>query len=206
MCIGNRVKKAKKLVETGRLGSAARVLAGDSKIIEVDDGVVQALRQLHPAGEVDPFGDTVGPSQGRAPGNDDIKAGICAFKPDTAPGISGWTVPLLRLAARSSRFVDFLTALTAGISANTAPGSSLLCASRLTPLTKATGGIRPIAVGELFYRLVAKVLQKHVFKTDFLAQYQLGVGSKGGVEPIVRGSGTGARGHTGSSILSCRQP
>ena len=66
------------------------------------------------------MGDTaVGPSQDRASNDDDLKGGIAAFKADTAPGISGWTVAFLRLASRSPKFLDFLTSLTAGISANT---------------------------------------------------------------------------------------
>ena len=158
----------------------------EAKVAEVDEDVIKTLRSLHPSGEPRPFGDSLGPSQGRAPKDDDLKAGIAAFNHDTAPGISGWTVPFLRRASRSPRFLSFLTALTAGISANIAPGAGMLRVSRLTPLTKPNGGIRPIAVGELFYRLATKVLQKHCFKPDFLEKYQLGVGTKGGVEPIVR--------------------
>lgn len=173
-------KKVTKLVETGRLRSAARVLASEAKIAEVDAHVADTLRALHPPGEDNPFGTTVGPSQDRAPNEEDISAGILSFKPDTSPGISGWTVPLLRLASRSLSFVRFLTALTAGISSNTAPGCSMLAVSRLTPLLKAQGGIRPIAVGELFYRLATKVLLKRAFKEDSQTSSSWALGAREG--------------------------
>ncbi len=62
----------------------------------------------------------------------------------------------------------------------------MLCTSRVTPLLKKDGGIRPIACGELLYRLATKVLLRKAFRSDYLEPFQLGVGSKGGVEPVVR--------------------
>jgi hypothetical protein len=85
-----------------------------------------------------------------------VSAGIRAFAPDTAPGPSGWTVKLLQQAATSPDFLLFLHDLTKRISAGTCVGQTLLCAARLTPLLKPDGGIRPIAVGEIFYRLAMK--------------------------------------------------
>ncbi|TIA94353.1 hypothetical protein E3P96_04148, partial [Wallemia ichthyophaga] len=64
----------------------------------------------------------------------------------------------------------------------------MLCASRLIPLAKSDGGVRPIAVGEIFYRLVMKVVMRTYFKPSCLHPYQLGVGTSGGVEPIVLAS------------------
>jgi len=61
----------------------------------------------------------------------------------------------------------------------------MLCTSRLTPLLKKDGAIRPIACGELFYGLATKVLLRKAFRSDYLEPFQLGVGSKGGVEPVV---------------------
>jgi len=63
----------------------------------------------------------------------------------------------------------------------------LLLASRLVALSKPDGKYRPIAVGELFYRLagviaVRKVTQDAAF---LLAPYQLGVGVASCAERIV---------------------
>lgn len=51
----------------------------------------------------------------------------------------------------------FLTSLAGMIGKGTAPGQSMLCASRLTPLDKKDEGSRPIAVGDLIYRLCTDI-------------------------------------------------
>ena len=107
--------------------------------------IEEQLRALHPVGEPRPLFDAVGPSQGRAPKEDEDQGGINVFERNTAPGISGWTVNFIRLASRSPRFLDFLTSLTAGISVGAARGASMLCVSCFTPLAnrKADGRMAP---------------------------------------------------------------
>jgi len=158
----------------------------ETKVAEVSEEVVEGLRAKHPAGEARPFGPTVGPAPGTAVTAEEVSAGLDSFKRFTAAGISGWTVPMLRLAAQSPKVAEFLLVVTRMVGAGTCPGASMLCASRLTPLLKRDGGLRPIAVGELIYRLSTKVLLRHHFKADSLLPTQFGVGSKGGVEPITR--------------------
>lgn len=175
-----------KLVEAGRLSSAARSLVGQAKIADVTPEVIRDLKEKHPRGPTDPFPRAPGPLPAKAPDLDDINNALRRFASDTAPGISGWTVPILRQAIKLPNFARFVVSLTASMAKGTAPGSSMLCTSRLTPLLKPDGGVRPIAVGELFYRLSTKAILKTAFKPDFLLPNQLGVGSKGGVEPIVR--------------------
>jgi len=179
-------RHTERLVEAGPLSSAARTLTGESKVADLTPDVIRALKDKHPDGPASPFPSSPGPSPPRCPSEDALLNALGGFASDTAPGISGWTAPLLRQAIRVPAFAKFLSSLTAGISNGTAPGQSMLCTSRLTPLLKREGGIRPIAVGELFYRLCTKALLKSAFKPDFLLPCQLGVGSKGGVEPINR--------------------
>ena len=54
---------------------------------------------------------------------------------------------------------------------------AFLCAARLVALRKPLGGIRPIAVGEVFRRLVGKVLlrRNHTDIVKALAPMQVGV-------------------------------
>lgn len=61
----------------------------------------------------------------------------------------------------------------------------MLRTSRLIPLKRADGSVRPIDVGELIYRLCAKALIAANFQLDFLLPFQLGVKPPGVVEPIV---------------------
>jgi len=183
-----------RLVEAGRLSSAARSLVGQAKIADTTPQVIADLEAKHPAGQLHPFGLATGPLPSKAPDLEDINLSLKRFASDTAPGVSGWTVPLLRQAIKLPQFGRFMVSLTASMAKGTAPGAAMLCTSRLTPLLKPDGGIRPIAVGELFYRLATKAILKAAFKKDFLLPNQLGVGSKGGVEPIVRAVERGLEG------------
>ena len=175
-----------KLVEAGRLSSAARSLVGQAKVAEGTAEVIEQLQAKHPKGPTDPFGTALGPLPSKSPDLSDLTNGLKRMAADTAPGISGWTVPLLRQAMKLPTFARFMVSLTAAMAKGTAPGADMLCTARLTPLLKPDGGLRPIAVGELFYRVATKTILNTAFKSDFLLPNQLGVGSKGGVEPIIR--------------------
>jgi len=88
-------------------------------------------------------------------------------------------VPLLRLAAPAEGFIAFLTALSNHI----LDVSSYHFTAH--SLAKPDGGIRPIAVGELLYRLSMKAIARRTHKPDCLLPNQFGVGSRGGVEPLI---------------------
>ncbi len=92
---------ASRMVESGRLSLAASVLGGESKVADITEETLAALDSKHPVGETSPFGPTIGPTQGLAPNRGDIQTALESFRTDVAPGIPGWTVPLLRLASRS---------------------------------------------------------------------------------------------------------
>ncbi|KAE8240541.1 hypothetical protein A4X13_0g7744 [Tilletia indica] len=62
----------------------------------------------------------------------------------------------------------------------------MLCAARLTPLHKSDGGVRPITVDELIYRLCAKIILRSIPQHGALLPGQFGVGSSGATEPIIR--------------------
>ncbi len=163
---GNTVASIGKLVTEGRLGIAANLVRGDAKVLDMDNALLASLKAKHPPGVAKPFGPTAGPIPGLSPSEDDILTAIHSFKPYTAPGFSGWTVPLLKIAIKGPKVVAMLTCLTGMIGQGTAPGRSMLAASRLTLLEKKDGGHRPIAVGDLIYRLCTKVLLRHHFKAD----------------------------------------
>jgi hypothetical protein len=160
-CTIPRITTATKDVEKGRLGSAARRLVGTAAVAIVDNDVVAALRDKHPAWAADPFGPTEGPSSGDIPSEEEILAAFKTIKPDTSPGLSGWTHHLLAAALRVPAFLKALHPLTGLIVAGTAPGPTLPCPSRLTPLRESDGGLRPIAVGDVIYRLVTKAIIRH---------------------------------------------
>jgi hypothetical protein len=178
-------RRAQRLVERGYLGRAARALVDPTSLARNSAKVLARLKEKHPAGQQRPFTSNASPRAGPRPTAEDIHQALATFATDTAAGLSGWSVPLLREACKRKQVVEFLVQLCKQVQNGTAPGNQLLTASRLVALDKEDGGVRPIAVGELIYRLVAKVLLRKLFATDQLAPFQLGVQSPGGVEPII---------------------
>jgi hypothetical protein len=65
--------------------------------------------------------------------------------------------------------------------------AEFVASAPLTPLLKPDGGIRPIAVGTIWRRLVSKVAMKGVGKdmAKYLNDFQFGVGISGGAEAIL---------------------
>ncbi|KAK2402696.1 hypothetical protein QL285_052193 [Trifolium repens] len=65
--------------------------------------------------------------------------------------------------------------------------SKFVASAPLTPLLKPDGGIRPIAVGTIWRRLVSKVAMKGVSKdiAKYLNDFQFGIGISGGAEAIL---------------------
>lgn len=181
-------------VQSGLISRASRILTEDASVATIDDEVTQAMQNKHPRGPVEPFGQGNGPPSGTAPNEEALKQAFRTFKPDTAPGITGWTQPLLRLAFAREPVVRLLLNITIQIFQGSCPCQDILCSSRLIALRKNDGGLRPIAVGDIIYRLSMKTILKHT--PINLLPYQFGVKTPGGVEPIVeavnraRNSGT----------------
>jgi hypothetical protein len=93
------------------------------------------------------------------------------------------------------RFRDFLVLYAKQVAQGIAPGRELMLACRGTPMDKdGKGGVRPIAVGDLIYNIVAKSLLRLYSRPDCLLPYQLGVRSPGGIEPVVRAVERGLEG------------
>ena len=179
-------KMASRMVESGRLSSAARVSGGESKVADITEETLAALgvktpcwRNL-PLRSDDRANTRLGPQPRRHPNRARIvqnRRRSRYLRLDCPPPATCFSLPRIPRIPHPPHRVG---------QRGTAPGRSMLCTSRLTPLAKADGGIRPIACGELIYRLITKTLLRKAFKPDFLEEYQLGVSSKGGVEPIVR--------------------
>lgn len=180
--------RAALLVEQGRLGTAARVLSGDSKVRGATDAVINILHTKHPQGPTLPFGNGQGPPTRLQIDEEHLQAALGSFSIDTSPGISGWTVPLLRKAAEAPAVRSLLLLIARGMLQGSMVGEQMLCAARLTPLAKGDTDIRPIAVGDLIHRACAKTILKAAQGSvrEALLPLQLGVGSKGGVEPALR--------------------
>lgn len=180
-------KRAARLLEKGYLGRAAKALVNPAPLALDSEENREILRSKHPIGARDPFQGRTRPRPGQPVTQEAILEAISSINKEKAPGLSGWTRPLLDLAIGqpSSPIVAFLRLLADMIRQGTAPGVSLLCASRLIGLEKPNGDLRPIAIGDLVYRVAMKAILIGSYKQGMLLPNQLGVSSPGGVEPAL---------------------
>ncbi len=179
------VKQAIKHLENGYLGKAAKALYDTAPIAPDTAENREILRQKHPIGLPNPFRTKARPAAGQPITIEAIESALTSIGKEKAPGLSGWTRPLLDLAIRENTTLSFLRLLADMIRQGTAPGSDLLCAARLIGLEKADGGIRPIAIGDIVYRTVMKAILISLFTKNMLLPNQLGVNNPGGVEPAI---------------------
>ena len=181
--------RAKRLVEYGRVGSACRALSDNNKVAKPTPDVVAKLKSKHPTGEASPYRTVyrhLAGCESNAVEQRLLADIIHRLPTDLGTGISGWPVPLLKLSAKSKPFLDFMEQLCGALQSGRAAGRELLCTSRLTALRKEGDDVRPIAAGEIIYRVCAMAILAANPATDALAPFQFGVGSKGGTEPVIR--------------------
>jgi hypothetical protein len=183
--------KVTKLLQRGMVRKAALLLKRGGGVARVTPEVIQAMQAKHPPGVQQPFGDRIGnaPPVLAETSWEALDQAVQDLDLQSSAGISGWTPRLLQMCygntADNTPLRQCLHMLMQQMLAGDAPGASMLCTSRLTPLQQDPDKIRPVACGELFYRLLTRVLLRLVPHTQALLPIQLGVGSPGGVEPII---------------------
>ncbi len=176
-------------IEKGNITRASRILDEDVSQAPRTAETVEKLRELHPSGPNRPFDIVNGPVPhcGISLEYQQLETALKTFAADTAAGISGWTLSLIHdVFLPDSQFSKFIIRLSRQIAQGSAPGRQFVCASRLLANLKKSGGIRPLPVPEMFYRWPAKGLLAKGFAPGSLLPCQFGVGSSGGVEPILR--------------------
>ena len=182
--------KVANMIKMGHVSRAAKVVTGAAGVATATPEVLEQLRAKHPQGIPNPFGARAGtmphPFQDTEVATLDQL--VTTLNMETSPGISGWTPQLLRLAygtpERDTPFRRCLFKIGRQMLAGSAPGAAMLTTSRLTPLQQGAK-IRPVACGELFYRLLTRFILRVQGTDRSLLPVQLGVGTPGGVEPLV---------------------
>jgi len=190
-----RFRAAKRLISKLVPSRAIKALLRQP-LADIRDPTVQAtLRSLHPprkpGNDPEPLFDPDDAPEPICITPQDIERMIKSFPRNSAPGPSGWTFEMIRDACANDElnkalFARLFTRIANGdIPAALTP---YLLVAELIPACKAQGkGVRPIAIGEAFYRavcshvvaLVAPAVSKQ------LLPLQLGVAVKAGAEVAV---------------------
>jgi hypothetical protein len=182
-------------IEEGDVRGAVRLTASNDTLAAYDDDTVAALRQLHPSRTTE-TSDLPHPPVYNVPAltlsENDIAAAIKSFLAGSAGGLDGlrpqhlkdMTGPITGIAGQ--RLIVSLTEFSNMCLAGQVPPAirPILYGASLCALTKKGGGVRPIAVGSTFRRLVAKAACRTV-KDEVvvkLAPAQLGFGIQQGAE------------------------
>lgn len=207
-----KVRRAVSLVRQGYPGRAVRALT-QGGIADPTPATLETLRRLHPPAPQQPIPPlpavipaltVIDPADFRS----FVKRRICN---GSAPGISGWTGDLIHMLCDDEvclqGFVDMCTTIAHGLP--TAHAKLHLRSSILMPLTKPGGGIRPIAIGEVFYRLAALYCYDQVDLQAAFPDIQFGCGKPGGPETahhILQSAMTTSRPHDSAPASSMPPP
>ena len=182
------------LVEEGQFTKAVQAL-DSAGMHRLDREVLEKLRAKHPPGEHLPActGEFHESLQFDV---DDVKKAVASFRSGTAPGGSRFRASYIHDALTvpagdaEERLSGALTGVVNLLARGEAPRSSAvwIAGAPLYPLRKKDGGVRPVAVGEVLRRLVAKCFcakLKGRSEKLFVKVGQVGVGVKGGSEAAV---------------------
>ena len=173
----------------GKVGAAARLLENTLGIAEVNEETIEKLEDLHPHEDEHQWplprrGRNGQPAAPLTIPESRIFSTIFSTSAETAAGPSGLDGRFIYILRHNDAFTDLMTILANNIANGTLSPRELFLGARIIPLKKnSAGGIRPIAVGEILYRIAARaVVQEVKFQ---LQPFQFGVKSKLGVEPII---------------------
>jgi hypothetical protein len=189
----SNIRRAKKLLKAGQVRRAIRALFQDSMHDLSDPEILSRFCALFPAASSELKAPEL-PEGAVAPiiGSDKELLDILYRAPKlVAPGLSGWTNELMSAVAvdpacRAGLIAVFNDVLSGKLSARCA---DLLLASSGLALKKKDGGVRPICIGEVFYRTpvahaVRVCIKENKIGIEKLAG-QFAIGVEGGAQSLV---------------------
>lgn len=159
-----RIQKATSLVHEGHTRKAVRTLLSEG-VPAVSEQTIKDLKALHPPGpHILPRCPSNAPPMMNIDKEILKNIAIRELANGSAPGRSGWTGDLLKALVYDDQCLEGLAALVLEIASGGIRGrakAALLC-SVLVGLKKPAGGTRPIAMGEIFYKLAASYMLRMV--------------------------------------------
>ncbi|XP_038698724.1 uncharacterized protein LOC119996235 [Tripterygium wilfordii] len=188
------VQRAKCKVKDGQYAVAIRMLSSCG-VASSSAATWQGLVEKHPQCECptpSTFGNSAAPFEASMGA---IEEAIKSFPKGTACGRDGLRAQHLIDAMRGAAAAikdDLLHSIALVVNlwlAGRCPTElgPYVASAPLTPLLKSDGGIRPIAVGTIWHRLVSKLTVKGVIKdmVHYLRDHQFGVGIPEGAEAVI---------------------
>ena len=201
----HNITRSKRAIQDGQYSKALKALASEG-LASPNEDVYKEMLSKHPQAS-QPALPEGPPPQPPKLSESAILKGARSFPTGSAPGPSGLRPSHLREAVncpspdRANRVLFTLTSFVNLLAAGLTPISIRphLCGATLLASKKKSGGLRPIAVGEVLRRLTSKCLAASARSEvlNRLLPHQLGVGVKGGCETII---------HSVSNLLSSNPP
>ena len=186
-----RHQRCIELAADGQFSKATKALVIPGPL-SWDENTEKALRDKHPQAQGAPdLSDLAGPSRAQVPEFDGalVRKMLKSFSRGTAPGPTGLRAQHLKDAVKSAHgdeAIEQLTLICNLLARGDVPEqlSQYLAGASLLALEKPGGGVRPIAIGEVLRRLVAKCFC-HFYEreaTGYLWPRQIGVAAPLGAE------------------------
>ncbi|XP_065315669.1 uncharacterized protein LOC135924537 [Gordionus sp. m RMFG-2023] len=181
--------KISKKINEGDVCGAQKLISSQSKLAPSNDATLENLKSLHPRAS---YTSLPNPPPNIPPltiSNQDIRDTINEFNKFSAAGPDGYRPSYFQTflkSPNSNSFFNSLTSFLNNIITRDIPtlAHQIIFGANLIAFEKPKGGIRPIAIGSFFRRLITKIIAKKI-KTvthSLLGNYQLGCGTKGGVD------------------------
>jgi hypothetical protein len=186
------IARATDLMSQGKTRRAGQVIDGTSSMANTGDAnVINRIRNKFVDGAPRPFGDRAGPIPPVLTAMEDqpkLDTVVKQMDKESSGGITGWTADLIQKCygtpADNTPFRQLYFRLAQQLLMGTAPGGALWRTGRLVVILQETKE-RPLVAGDMLYRGLAKFITTSVPQGDALLSIQLGVGTPGGVEPII---------------------
>ena len=186
------VNSAKRLVTEKQIRRAAQRLHSTTAMADLTDATVRAqLVRLHPPlpdGAVIPARPG-GSSAIILEDDEEMRRLLRSSNNGSAGGPSGWAGNMLSSLVESALCRAGIITLLSDIVNNNLPDQArqYLLSSRMVGLSKPDRGVRPIAIGEVFYRLAAVLAVRRVTAaaSALLVPHQYGIGVASGAERIL---------------------
>lgn len=193
---GLNIKRIIGKVADGDISGAVRILSSNDSVADFSESTKSLLQAKHPPGQNE---DSVCPIISHTAAfsvtRSQVASAVISFNTGSAGGLDSLRPSHMQdmlsysTGAAGERLLTSLTSLCnfmllGKVNCKVCP---VLYGGSLCALTKKDGGIRPIAVGNFFRRLVAKLCCFHVKEclADLFRPLQFGFGTRGGGEAVV---------------------